>query len=96
MYWSIYGFASEQDRNYNRNGVFGLLEIDLGTAKSEMTFSYPSGQIFSGLAVLNAHPDAPDDIADLAFRPKAHRHQTDAFRSQCLHSHTDRLRWPDR
>lgn len=71
MYWSIYGFASEQDRNYNRNGVFGLLEIDLGTAKSEMTFSYPSGQIFSGLAVPNAHPDAPDDIADLAFRPES-------------------------
>lgn len=71
MYWSVFGFASEEDRNYNRNGVFGLLEIDTATAGSEMTFNYPAQQRFSGIAVPNAHPAAPDDIADLMFRPES-------------------------
>ena len=69
MYWSFFGFASEEDRNYNRNGVKGLLEIDLSTAESKLLFGYPSGQIFSSLAIANAHPLAPDNITDLTFTP---------------------------
>lgn len=71
MYWSLFGFASPTDRDYNRNGVCGLLEIDLATAQSKMTFAYPTGQRFSALVVPNAHPSAPDDIEGLSFLPES-------------------------
>lgn len=67
MYWSLYGFSSEGDRNYNRNGVWGLLEIDPATGASNMTYRYPSQERFSALVIANAHPSAPDDISDLSF-----------------------------
>lgn len=71
MYWSFYGFASEEDRNYNRNGITALLEVDLATAKTELLFGYPSAQIFSSLSIANAHPLAPDNMYDLQFTPDA-------------------------
>lgn len=67
MYWSFFGFASEEDRNYNRNGVNGLLEIDPATAETNLLYSYPAQQRFSSLSIVSAHPMAPDNIADLAF-----------------------------
>lgn len=67
MYWSLYGFASENDRNYNRNGIWGLVEIDPASGASTMTYEYPSQERFSSLVITNAHPDAPDDISDLSF-----------------------------
>lgn len=47
MYWSFFGFKSEEDRNWNRNGLTGLLEIDLTTAQTEMLYEYPASQRFS-------------------------------------------------
>lgn len=67
MYWSFFGFASEQDRNYNRNGINGLLEINLATAETALLYDYPTGQRFSSLSIVSAHPSAPDNIADLKF-----------------------------
>lgn len=69
MYWSCYGFASEEDRNWNRNAVNCLLEIDVTTAKATVLFNYPSAQRFSSLTMANAHPSAPDNITDLLYTP---------------------------
>lgn len=69
MYWSCYGFSSEEDRNWNRNSVNCLLEINVTTAESTVLFNYPSGQRFSSLSIANAHPLAPDNITDLIFTP---------------------------
>lgn len=67
FYWSLFGFSSEEDRNYNRNGISGLLKIDPTTAEAQLLYSYPADQRFSSLAVANAHPMAPDDITDLSY-----------------------------
>ena len=67
LYWSFFGFMSEEDRNYNRNGVSGLVKINPATAEAEMVYGYPSNQRFSTLSIANAHPLAPDIVSDLAY-----------------------------
>lgn len=71
MYWSCYGFASEEDRNWNVNAVNALLEINTATAETKVLFGYNAGQRFSSLSVANAHPTAPDNITDLIYTPDA-------------------------
>lgn len=71
MYWSCYGFQSEEDRNWNVNAVNCLLEIDVATANATVLFNYPASQRFSSLTIANAHPSAPDNITDLLFIPDA-------------------------
>lgn len=67
MYWSFFGFTSEEDRNYNRNGVNGLVEINTDNADATLLYDYPTGQRFSSLGIVSAHPSAPDNITDLSF-----------------------------
>lgn len=67
MYWSTFGFPSENDRNYNINAISGLVEIDLTTAESKLLYGYAADQRFSSLTIANAHPQAPDLIADLLY-----------------------------
>ncbi len=70
MYYSLFGFATERDRDYNINAVFGLLEIDTATGKSTLLGVYPRDEVFSSLVAPNAHPDAPDAISGLVFEPE--------------------------
>jgi hypothetical protein len=69
MYWSCFGFPSEEDRMWNRNALNCLLEINTATAESTILFNYPREQRFSGLSISNAHPSAPDNITDLIYTP---------------------------
>lgn len=43
MYWSCYGFASEEDRNWNVNAINALLEINTATAETKVLFGYNAG-----------------------------------------------------
>lgn len=69
MYWSCYGFSSEEDRNWNRNAVNALLEIDVATAQTKVLFNYGASQRFSSLTIANVHPSAPDNVTDLTYTP---------------------------
>lgn len=71
MYWSFYGFTSEDDWRYNRNGVKGMVEVNPATAECELLWSYPRGEVFTSVNVLNAHPLAPAEVADLSFEPES-------------------------
>lgn len=72
LYWSLYGFGNADDRDYNVNPLFGLVEVTPSDpSASKITFSYPAGNQLSAIIVRNAHPNAPDAITDLAFTPSA-------------------------
>lgn len=70
MYWTVYGFTSVRDRNWNENAVRGLVKIDTATGAAQMQWSYPMDYVFSALMMPASHPQAPDVIADLTFAPK--------------------------
>ncbi|MDE6120300.1 MAG: hypothetical protein K2F63_00770, partial [Muribaculaceae bacterium] len=67
LFWTFYGFADPDDRNYNRNGLSALFTVDTTTGAAELSWSYPRMQYISSLCVQNAHPNAPDAISDLSF-----------------------------
>lgn len=67
MFWTFYGFTTESDRDYNRNGITALMEVDTATGAAKVSWEYPTNQRLSALAAPNAHPMAPDNIGDLTF-----------------------------
>lgn len=72
LYWSLYGFTTANDRDYNVNPRFGLVEITPSDpASSKISFEYPASNQLSAVIVDNAHPDAPDAIGDLEFTTDA-------------------------
>lgn len=78
IYFSMQGFTESIDRDYNRNGIYVLLEIDPATGASKIVWNYPRQQRFASLNILNAHPFAPADITDFRFVP-ATEESTDAL-----------------
>lgn len=79
IYWSMFGFASERDRQWNENGVFASLRVDPATAETKLLWNYPRSQRFTAVNILNAHPLAPADIADFTFGPQTFESTTALF-----------------
>lgn len=46
-----------------------LFEIDLSTGAATTLVNFGNDERISALGIINANPDAPDNIADLSFRP---------------------------
>ncbi|MDE7388461.1 MAG: hypothetical protein K2M97_04330, partial [Muribaculaceae bacterium] len=67
IYWSFYGFTSENDWRYNVNAIKGVVTVDPATAATEMIWAYPRNEVFTSVNVLNAHPMAPAATGDLRF-----------------------------
>lgn len=71
IYWSAFAFASIEDRQWNRNSVFAMLEVDPATAQTKVSWVYPRDQRFSSVNIKNATAASPADITDLTFAPAA-------------------------
>lgn len=71
IYWSLYGFANSVDRDYNRNGVYALIEIDPATGAGQIKCDFPHQERITALTLMQANPNSPADITDLSFLPVA-------------------------
>ncbi len=71
IYWSAACFASLMDRNYNRNGIYAMMEVDPATAETKVLWEYPRQERFSSLSINNPHPLSPADVTDFTFVPES-------------------------
>lgn len=62
LYWAINGF--EASDNLRLNIVCGILCVDTATGKASVVRTFPRYERFSSIFVRDAHPAAPDRLAD--------------------------------
>ena len=70
MYWSMCGFNSLNDRNYNINGVRGVVSLDPATGKGTLQCSYPHDEVLTAVSIMVSDLQAPADVQDLTFLPE--------------------------
>ncbi|MGN0090550.1 MAG: choice-of-anchor J domain-containing protein [Alloprevotella sp.] len=70
-FWASNAYDLSMDKWYNYTFT-QLLSVDLeNPEKPSPTWNFDYMEQVTGLAVLNTHPDAPDNIEDLTFEPTA-------------------------
>jgi len=80
IYWSLFGFASLNDRNYNINGINAMMKVNPATGAATVTWDYPRDEVFSSISILTAAPGSPADIADITFMPESFASSTGVVR----------------
>lgn len=68
MYWI---FSGHVEGDIYKSTFSRLFDVDLATGAATTLTTFSNEEKICALGIVNAHPDAPDDIADLSFSPTA-------------------------
>lgn len=69
FYWAFKGFTAAD--TWKEDSYSYIFEVDLATGKATPIVTFTRQEQLTALAIINAHPSAPDQLSDLTFAPSA-------------------------